>query len=310
MYLTREEVSRPINFASAGQGPGAPIVLSTNDLSFNEAPGMRLMGAILMGPGANLEGGYFDLFEWDTSAVVADPAGGLFSAIGDFGQVAGAPNLPELINSNFQSIHYQTELHNWELNYRRRWVSPNCRFHSSWLIGVRYLVLNEDLNYHINREDPVGAVGRVVGNVDNTISIFNDVVGFTTGGDLLLCVIPRVKVGANLKATLGGVRAENHTVVRITRLTGPPPAPGVQTFDELAGKEDVAFVGEGGIEGIFEATERITLRAGYQLLYVDGIALAPENFNTNPFLTTREPVLNDNGDVFYHGFQAGFEFTW
>jgi hypothetical protein len=67
------------------------------------------------------------------------------------------------------------------------------------------------------------------------------------------------------------------------------------------------------------ATYRInyqwTLRAGYQFLFVDGVALATENFNpvapalNNPF-DPREVVINDDGNVFYHGWNAGVEFMW
>ncbi len=298
LYYEREDVSRTVDFATLGVG--GPVVLSTTDLDFDAEPGFRLQGAILLGPGTNLEGGYFGMFNWTTQASVTSTANNLFSAYSQFGAIA-PPNLPEANNSDLQSIAYSTELHNWELNIRRRWVSPNCRFHSSWLVGARYLALDEDLLYTIRS----GAV--TAETTDTLVSTRNELVGFQTGGDLLVCIVPRLKAGLNLKATLGGVRAENRTTVDLQRPVNPAAN---QIFRELAGEEDLAFVGEGGFEVIFEATERTTLRAGYQLLFVDGVALAPENFNPDFRLGVRDPVVNDNGDVFYHGFQGGFEFTW
>jgi hypothetical protein len=307
LYMTREEVSRRVDFTSQGVGP-ANIVLSTDNLDFDHEPGFRVSGALLLGPGTNLEGSYLGTFEWDASAAATGP-GDLFSALSGFGLVATDPDLPEVNNSNLQSLDYSSELHSWEVSVRRRWVSPNCRFHTSWLAGARYLVLNEDLRYFINREDPVGAANRVVGTVDYNVDTFNDLIGFQTGGDFLLCVIPRVKVGGNIKAGVYGVEGEQVTTIIVTRFNGPPPI-GDQIFPEQTQDQDVAFVGEGGFEYIIEATERLTLRGGYQLLYIDGVALAPENFNPAFNIANRDVTVNHNGSVFLHGFQAGFEFTW
>ncbi len=298
MYLSREDVSREVNFAS--DGIAGPIVLSTNDLDFDGAPGFRLMGSYLLGPGTNLEGGYFGLFEWDTSAAVTSDTNNLFSAISNFGQI-NIVNLPEVNNSNFQSLNYESELHNWELNVRRRWVSPNCRFHSSLLVGARYLSLDEDFLYFVQAGDPV------IGTTSYAINTTNDLVGGQIGGDLLLCVIPGLKIGGNLKAGLYGVRAENNTTILLVR----PPDPDLnQTFEERAGDQDTAFVGEGGAEAIIEATERVTLRLGYQFLVVEGVALAPENFNPDFRVVGREAHVNHNGSVFYHGVYGGLEYTW
>ena len=60
-----------------------------------------------------------------------------------------------------------------------------------------------------------------------------------------------------------------------------------------------------------------TAKLGYHFLYVDGVALATENFNPTPpalFFpppgVNRTVSMNDNGNVFYHGFMAGLEFMW
>jgi hypothetical protein len=67
----------------------------------------------------------------------------------------------------------------------------------------------------------------------------------------------------------------------------------------------------------YRVNQQWTLRGGYHFLYVDGVALAPENFNTVPPATffpppgvNREPFINTGGNVFYHGFFAGAEFMW
>jgi len=63
---------------------------------------------------------------------------------------------------------------------------------------------------------------------------------------------------------------------------------------------------------LYRTSPNWTLRAGYSLLYIDGIALAAENFNSsNPFgvaRTVRE--VDDNGIALYHGGFIGFEWMW
>jgi hypothetical protein len=304
LYWTREEVSRPVDFVS--QGIQGPIVLSTEDLDFDHEPGFRVMGALLLGPGTNVEGGYFGMFHWSVGDSVTGQ-NNLFSAIGDFGADPAPPDFPEVRFASFSSINYSSELHNWELNFRRRWVSPNCRFHSSLLVGARYVVLDEDFIYFIDRTLPIPGIGPAMTTYG--ISTFNDLIGLQTGGDLLLCVIPGVKLGGNIKAGIYGMEASQRTTINTVR---PADTALNQEFIEFTHNDDAAFVGEGGFELILEPTERVTLRAGFQLFYINGVALAPENFNPNliPPPPNRPVGVNDNGDVFYHGLTAGFEYTW
>ena len=48
------------------------------------------------------------------------------------------------------------------------------------------------------------------------------------------------------------------------------------------------------------------------MLWLNGVALAPENFNTAPPFVTgaRKPFLDDNGHVFLQGFTWGLEWMW
>jgi hypothetical protein len=52
------------------------------------------------------------------------------------------------------------------------------------------------------------------------------------------------------------------------------------------------------------------LRAGYQALFIDGVALAVDNFNTVSPFSVRDSFLDNSGNVTFHGAAAGFEWTW
>ncbi|NIL96055.1 MAG: hypothetical protein GTO53_02080, partial [Planctomycetales bacterium] len=53
------------------------------------------------------------------------------------------------------------------------------------------------------------------------------------------------------------------------------------------------------------------LRGGYQAMFIQGISLAPDNFNrTSPFVTPRPSPLDTNGSLFLSGFHLGAEWQW
>jgi hypothetical protein len=76
--------------------------------------------------------------------------------------------------------------------------------------------------------------------------------------------------------------------------------------------DTVAFLAELNLLGVYRFNENFSVRAGYQFLYVDGVALATENFNSGaPFVGgARNVAINHSGAIFYHGATGGFEWMW
>ena len=79
---------------------------------------------------------------------------------------------------------------------------------------------------------------------------------------------------------------------------------------EFESDTDVAFAAEASVIGLFKVTPRFNIRGGYQVLYLDGVALAAENFNTASPFSNRQSFVDNNGNVFYHGATLGFEWLW
>ena len=74
-----------------------------------------------------------------------------------------------------------------------------------------------------------------------------------------------------------------------------------------------ALLGELNALVIYRANDHWTIRGGYSLLYLDGVALAAENFNsTNPFIQPARTAqaLNNTGNALYHGGFLGCEWMW
>jgi len=319
-FLRDEVTGRPQGFYSDGIGLEQPIVLGTGDLDFNETLGVSLTGNYMISANTFVELRWLGGFEWTTgqtidSTTATGQPGNLFSVFSDFGtnpNNAMQVGFPESDAADRASILYNTELNSGELSLRRRWVTSNCAFHYSLFMGARYVQLDERFNL-----SAVVVDGNDVttGSTDYTVKSTNDMTGFQIGGDLLFNITKRIRLGGDIKAGIYGNQANTRTTILLQE--EDPANPGTlisQTIEERSQKAEAAFVGEANLYALIFLTDRWTLRAGYDMFYLNGVALAVDNFNSDStFLTgggPRAPFINNTGDAFYHGVTGGFEFTW
>ena len=144
----------------------------------------------------------------------------------------------------------------------------------------------------------------------------NHLVGAQIGGDLWVNLIPGVALGTELK---GGIYNNNANVDTVVVSNS------IQRAQEKLEKDRAAFMVEYNAQAIYRLTYSWTLKGGYNLLYVDNVALGPDNFNPrittavpvgggNPqivdFGVNRDPYINATREVLYHGFSFGAEFMW
>src|SRR5205807_5975159 len=194
-----------------------------------------------------------------------------------------------------------------EVNWRNRWMAPNCRYQGSWTLGVREFLLDEKFHFASASvangfQGPVRFVparGRAQTNTTN------DLTGLQIGTDLWVCLLPGLRVGGEFQAGVYGNHANVNNTIS-SNLTNAVVGP------EKVTDTQVAFIGQANLLATYRLNYQWTLRGGYQFLFVDGVALAPENFNpvpptNNPF-NPRRPFINVNGDVFYHGWNVGLEY--
>jgi hypothetical protein len=81
---------------------------------------------------------------------------------------------------------------------------------------------------------------------------------------------------------------------------------GVATVTAAGADDRTAFVGELGFQGAARLTDHLSLRGGYRLLWIDGVALASEQLAVTDF--NQGTGFDGSGDVFYHGAFVGLEF--
>jgi hypothetical protein len=161
------------------------------------------------------------------------------------------------------------------------------------LVGFRYLQLDE--NFNINATDPDSFSSNY------HLRTRNSLVGAQLGG--------RIKRSYNNfgidfigKAGVFGNAAAEHQTVDDFNST-------ISLRDASANHGQVAFVGELALNARYQLTDHLSVRGGYTLLWIDGIALAPDQLDFT-FSADSGTTLASTGNVFMHGPSAGVELRW
>jgi hypothetical protein len=310
LNLKRDNTGRTVNFATFGIN--GPVALSSDNLDFGSyKPGFRFSGAFQLGAANSLEFTYFGQFNFNTHATVRSPGSNLFSPFSQFGilPLGGGGGFTETDRADFMQINYTSQIDSFEINWRNRWMAPNCRYQGSWTLGVRHFILDEKLRYASSSSlnSLPTTTGLVPAQIRDDTDTTNNLTGLQIGTDMWVCLLPGLRVGGELQAGVYG----NHMNINTT--IGSNQVPNFSTPLRL-NSNDVSFVGQANLLVTYRINYQWTLRGGYQFLFVDGVALATENFNpqppivNNPF--TPSFATNDNGNIFLHGWNVGLEFMW
>jgi hypothetical protein len=179
---------------------------------------------------------------------------------------------------------YRSRLDSGEINIRRDW--------SDWftfLYGFRWVELNDELTTDIS-----------TGPSTHLINVNNHLYGAQIGADAILYRCGAFSVESFIKAGIYGNSADQTTT--IVNVGGTVPNFG-------AGDSRTAFLGELAVTGVYDLTDHWSIRGGYQALWFDGIALAPDQLAVSD-VSTGVATLNDDGNPIYHGFTVAAQYSW
>ena len=189
---------------------------------------------------------------------------------------------------------YASQLYNAEVNVRWR---PWDRL--TLLAGFRWVNLTEDLQGTLPPQ-------RTVPFWDTQTK--NNLYGLQIGAEGKLLERGRFSIGCVGKAGLYDDHAEEATTVSIYRLL----------FGDSAWTDHAAFVGEIGVQCKYELTQRLSLRAGYEAIWLQGIAVAPGQIPDTIChssldlwkISVQATGVNCSSGAFYHGAIAGLEYSF
>lgn len=190
---------------------------------------------------------------------------------------------------NDATARYTSALYNGELNLR--W---HCLDWLTLFSGFRMGEMNE-------RYRAVGAGIVPPTTVALEINTFNHLYGYQLGAEVEvfnrggpLQIIALCKAGA-----FGNAASQN-----IRRI-----AAGVSDEALAAVRDQAAFLGEARVMATLAITKRLAFRASYQAVWLEGVALAPEQIEATDFVAGIARV-DTAGGVFYHGAGLGLEYRF
>ncbi len=190
---------------------------------------------------------------------------------------------------------YASRLYNAELNVR--W-NPCDRI--TMLAGFRWLDLWENLQGTL----PPQRVPPFEPPFWDTTTR-NNLYGFQIGADGKLFERGRFSIDGLVKAGIFDNHADESTEVSIYRIP----------HDESASTDHAAFLGEIDLQCKYQVTERLSLKLAYEVMWLQGVALAPGQIvetesHIIPPVGVRALGVNCNSGVFYHGATAGLEYAF
>lgn len=283
LALHRDVSGDPVAFGSFG----------TQNLDFMYEIGFRVAAEIRLHNNHSVEVVYFGLQNWTDDI-------DLFSATGNLNIAFNNLPLPAspFLGAQRMEAAYSSDLYNAEINY---WAPVICKnkIRGSVAIGVRYLSMQEDFE--------VTAVNNLINHGGMTINTSNDMVSAHVGWMLNAPIGCRFNVRWEGKAGAALNIAQQNTSIFQYRNTADVD------YSETVKNNDSAFIGDTSLIVSCQLGCNWSVYGGYYLLWIDGLALAPEQFNStfpNPTNNTRQPFLNANSLLLLQGFTGGAECTW
>ncbi len=262
-------------------------LLGTDDLDFDWAGGLRIGYGYRICGCMSFELGYLGVFDNSDSDGVelADT----LMLPGDLGL-----QVNNFFGADTVDVSYESDLHSFEAN-TVCCCCDCCHCHSfEWLTGFRYLSFDEDLG--ISSFDDAEGTTLYAVDVDNNLY----------GG----------QIGSRYRRSRGRWSWESTGKVGLylnDMEQSQAPIVDFPNFVFRDGQEDhatdLAFVGDLNLTAIYQLTSVWGARFGYNLIWLEGVALAADqlDFTNNPGSGSD---LRDDGGVFFHGVNAGVEARW
>ena len=276
--------------------------LSTSNLGLNFDPGVRATFGMHLCDGPAVEFTYFGIFPGNASAVVVAPNSAAFLIFpGNF-----AGNL--FVGMDRAQLNFSSWINSFEVNFPCccgcceecpddcGCGEINCESFT-WFTGFRYLNFGEDFDIFAQR-----TVSGAVEQGAYRINTVNNLYGVQLGGRWR-----RMRGRFGWEATgragiFGNDARETQTVIDFPDF---PLRPTVSN-----GGARVAFVGETNLSVLYQLTNVWNLKAGYNLMWIEGVALAPDQLDFNFAAAQGGTQLHNGGGLYLQGVSLGLEAHW
>lgn len=295
-YFVAEALLLDPNIAG-GAGPlvvnavtGAPLLLK-DDLNFPFAGGLRAYMGHRLSNGCAWELGYFGVFGANAANFVTGP--------GNLALPGGFAGLNVFFGADRVDVDSTLNLNGAEFNVVNccSWCDDQSVCGSAeWLYGFRYLRIDGSLNMAVQNVSALGAIETGSYNVQADNDLYGGQIGTRR----------RVRSGLWSLEGTGKVglffndASQKQTVVDF---------PAFVVRQTSSSDDQLAFLGELNATLIRQINDVWAFRAGYNLIWIDGIALAPNQLDFT-LAATSGTTTHTGGTLFLHGANLGVEARW
>ncbi len=271
----------------------------TGNLTFNQAAGTQFAVGYHFNPVQSLQLTFLGLHEWRNSAAVDSKFGGEEIHAAFIPQPVAILDLPDIADDYVmalrQTIDYQTNLQNLELNYQHQLTPATQRSYVTLLGGLRYVGIDE--SFTLTSFDNNSRLGGNVGRY--SIKTDNNLIGLQVGLNTGVQVTRRFGLGLKARAGLLASSAKQTSTfindgASLLTINGSGSGTEIAPMLDLAGMATVDF------------SPNVSLNFGYRFLLVDGVATAPAQFASSfDFRTSLNSLKRET--VTYNGPFVGVE---
>jgi len=263
--------------------PASQTVLTADDaaLSGKLQPGLLMTYGIRFDQVSALELTFFGFNNWHSSAVAND--GGQLSLPGTLPLIT-----QDFIFADRIKIDYTSSIYNAEANYTQTISGLKL------LAGFRYVRLND--SFDIN-----STVDAFSSSSDYLVRAKNNLIGGQIGMGFDW-QWDRLTLGALGKFGVYGNIAEQNTLLKDLNNTFVR-----RNFQDHTTVTSV--IGEIGLDASYRVLDWLSFRVGYRFMWIDNLALAPDQLNFNSTPDAGQSVTAGN-HLFLNGVNVGLEARW
>jgi hypothetical protein len=272
------------------------VLLDTDDLPFGLAAGMRITVGHYLTDKTAIEGGFYGANNWDASTGTPQfPSINGHGPLSAYWGTGGGPfNTSAFTNSNQQLAAYSSSFDSGEINLRQ-WLLPSL----SGLVGVRFINVTDQFELTATNNASNVNAGQV-----GTYSTWtnNNMAGVQTGADFTHDLYMRwlfFSIEAKTGVFLNFAEQKNLLF------------DSAMTYDQRSAHEtQFATMFDLSVALTALVSDHLTLRGGYTFLFLDGVALATDQLDTNPTMNNSRNFLADKGSLSLQGPFVGAELAW
>jgi hypothetical protein len=298
------------------------VALESEVPGFQYEPGMRITAGRYLGRDNrnrdhSWEFTYLGLTDWETAAAVTIDRN-IFPDAFLFFVPNPSGNLTAFNFALSHSYTYSSDLNSFELNRKLRFrlgrdrliLNPDGEWQRectpgwtpSFFGGVRVLNVDENFAFVSLGTNANGNSAPAQENARYEIKTNNDLVGLQIGAELFE---QHCNWSFGVRGKLGGLVnfAGQQSFLQITSVQNPVDFP---EFRE-ASDTQLSFMAELGIVASYHFKPNVALRASYDFMYLQGLALAPQQIQMN---FAAPPKLVSGSHIFYDGASVGLEIVW